>query len=94
MESLIENTTEYRIDKQLRSYLKFLIGNQSIIPIKFFVLFELTRIKTENSELQNMTVGQQKMILAFYILVKILIKKIFIDHKYSETSIKTKKIRK
>ena len=75
------------------SMLKFLsifICNYSYIPSDFFTLFELVRFKTtitgEFIELNN---KQRIMILGFYIIIKILIRNLFLEMIFTQNNIAT-----
>ena len=67
------NTSEEKLDDNLLSYLSLLISEGSIIPLRFFTLFELSRIETEGSKIIKINEKQQKMIICFYIFIKILL---------------------
>ncbi len=84
---LMLNTTEDKLDNNVLSYISLLISQGSVIPHKFFTLFELSRIETISNELINVNERQQKMIVCFYILIKILIHSILFP-KLSEFSTK------
>jgi len=53
------------------------------------VNFELSRFRTKNNELIDLTVYNKRMIVTLYVLIKILVKKIILDQTFSLGGIKS-----
>ena len=82
-ESVIRFTTEENFDKKTIVFLKLIYTNNHFIPFKFYTLFELTRIKIIDGCIVNLKEQQKSMIYSIYILLKLLVKFIFIDLNYT-----------
>lgn len=93
LDNLIENTNEKMITTQMSSFLKLISSSNNCIPFKFFSLFELTRIKTEDVIIGTLNNNQTAMIFCVYLIIKILVKTILVDLKFS-SSIKSQNIKK
>jgi hypothetical protein len=86
MKSLYEDGVIDKLDSSLISYLSLIVTKDAFIPKSFFTLFEYSRIKTTNQELGELNHNQIRMILAIYILVKILCKGILLDNQFNKNS--------
>ena len=75
---LSTNTTIDRIDNNIVKYLLLLTSQGSVIPLKFFTLFELCRLETKEGEFVSLNENQQKMIIGFFLFIKILLNLIFL----------------
>jgi hypothetical protein len=84
LKNLKDAIQEDRIDTNIIAFLNILITDDSYIPKEFFVLFEYSRITTENNLLKNLDEYQKQMILAVYIFCKIICKNILIEGKFSQ----------
>ena len=75
------------------SMLKFLsifVCNYSYIPSDFFCLFELVRFQTtDTGEFIGLNKKQRIMILGFYIIIKILLRNLFLEMIFNQNSIAT-----
>ena len=68
------------ISSEILSYLSLYITNYSFIPKDFFTTFELVRFRTnETGEFIELDDDSRKMILIFYIFIKILLRNIFLE---------------
>ena len=66
------------VSRNMLAYLSLFITNYSYIPRGFFTTFESVRIRvTKTGEFVEMEREQQKMILGFYIIIKILLKNLW-----------------
>jgi hypothetical protein len=86
MKSLYEDGVLDKLDSSLISYLSLIVTKDAFIPKSFFTLFEYSRIKTVNQEIVELNNNQIKMILAVYILVKILCKAILLDNQFNKNT--------
>ena len=86
IKSLYEDDALNKIDQSIISYLSLIVTKDAYIPKEFFTLFEYSRIKTFNQELQFLNEKQSQMILAVYILVKILCKNILLDNQFNKSA--------
>ena len=84
LKNLKDAIQEDRIDTNIIAFLNILITDDSYIPKEFFVLFEYSRIATENNLLKNLDEYQKQMILAVYIFCKVICKNILIEGKFSQ----------
>ena len=68
------------VSGEMLSYLALYVTNQSFIPKDFFTTFELVRFRTtETGEFIELDDNNRKMILIFYIFIKILLRNIFLE---------------
>ena len=82
------------VSRNMLAYLSLFITNYSYIPRGFFTTFESVRIRvTKTGEFVEMEREQQKMILGFYIIIKILLKNIFLEMMFNTKKIKNLKRR-
>ena len=73
------------ISGEMCNYLSLYITNYSFIPKDFFTTFELVRIRTtETGEFIELNNENRKMILTFYIFIKILIRNIFLELMFNQ----------
>ena len=73
------------ISGEMCNYLSLYITNHSFIPKDFFTTFELVRIRTtETGEFIELNNENRKMILTFYIFIKILIRNIFLELMFNQ----------
>ena len=76
------------LSDSMLKYLSIFVCNYSYIPADFFTLFELVRFKTtETGEFIELTNKQRIMILGFYIIIKILIRNLFLEMIFTQNSI-------
>ena len=70
---------------EMMKYLSLYITNYSFIPKDFFTTFELVRIRTsETGEFIELNDENRKMILTFYIFIKILLRNIFLELMFNQ----------
>ena len=68
------------ISGEMLSYLSLYVTNHCFIPKDFFTTFELVRFRTtETGEFIELDDNSRKMILTFYIFIKILLRNIFLE---------------
>ena len=73
------------ISGEMCNYLSLYITNYSFIPKDFFTTFELVRIRTtETGEFIELNNENRKMILTFYIFIKILLRNIFLELMFNQ----------
>ena len=73
------------ISGEMMNYLSLYITNYSFIPKDFFTTFELVRIRTsETGDFVELTNENRKMILTFYIFIKILLRNIFLELMFNQ----------
>ncbi len=76
------------LNKKMKKYLSIFITNYSYIPSEFFTLFELVRFKTSlTGDLIDLNHNQRIMILGFYIIIKIMIKDLFLKMIFHQNKI-------
>jgi hypothetical protein len=76
------------LNKKMKKYLSIFITNYSYIPSEFFTLFELVRFKTSlTGDLIDLNHNQRIMILGFYIIIKIMIKDLFLKMVFHQNII-------
>ena len=99
LENIIQGLNKNFFDgtsKQMLKYLSIYITNYSYIPSDFFTMFELVRINIlQTGEIINLNDNQRIMILGFYIIIKIMLRYLFLEmnfHKYLIQNL-TKKIK-
>lgn len=92
IEKMLTNLSEnffLGVSKNMLSYLALFLTNYSYIPRTFFTTFESVRFRVSGTgEFIEMETEQQKMILGFYIIIKILLKNIFLELMFNTKSIK------
>jgi hypothetical protein len=93
MDNLILNTNKNTIGVSIISFLKLITTNYSCIPFRIFTMFEITRLGININTLSTFNNNQMAMVLCFYILIKILVKRILIENNGS-TNIKSTGIKK
>ena len=77
------------ISENILSFLALFVSNYSFIYQDFFTTFELIRFETSKTgDFINLNNNQRKMILAFYLYVKILLKNIFLELIFNQNCIK------
>ena len=70
---------------EMMKYLSLYITNYSFIPKDFFTTFELVRIRTsETGEFIELNDENRKMILTFYMFIKILLRNIFLELMFNQ----------
>ena len=68
------------ISPEMYNYLSLYVTNHCFIPKDFFTTFELVRFRTtETGEFIELDDNNRKMILIFYIFIKILLRNIFLE---------------
>ena len=68
------------ISPEMYNYLALYVTNHCFIPKDFFTTFELVRFRTtETGEFIELDDNNRKMILIFYIFIKILLRNIFLE---------------
>ena len=73
------------ISGEMCNYLALYVTNYSFIPKDFFTTFELVRIRTtETGEFIELNNENRKMILTFYIFIKILLRNIFLELMFNQ----------
>ena len=73
------------ISGEMMNYLSLYITNYSFIPKDFFTTFELVRMRTsETGDFVELTNENRKMILTFYIFIKILLRNIFLELMFNQ----------
>ena len=73
------------VSGEMMKYLSLYITNYSFIPKDFFTTFELVRIRTsETGEFIELNNENRKMILTFYIFIKILLRNIFLELMFNQ----------
>ena len=73
------------ISGEMLNYLALYVCNYSFIPKDFFTTFELVRIRTtETGEFIELNNDNRKMILTFYIFIKIMIRNIFLELMFNQ----------
>ena len=73
------------ISGEMCNYLSLYITNYSFIPKDFFTTFELVRIRTtETGEFIELNNENRKMILTFYIFIKILLRNICLELMFNQ----------
>jgi len=78
--------TNNHLNVKLINFLQILTTNNSCVPSSFFTFFERTRISfSDNLTLNNLNQNQKDMIICFFVLVKILVKQIFIEYPNKES---------
>ena len=99
LEKIIKGLNENFFDgtsKQMLKYLSIYITDYSYIPSDFFTMFELIRINIlQTGEIIGLNDNQRIMILGFYIIIKIMLRYLFLEmnfHKYLIQNL-TKKIK-
>ena len=76
------------ISDSMLKYLSLFISNYSYIPSDFFTLFELVRFKTtETGEFIDLNKSERIMILGFYIIIKILLRNLFLEMIFTQNNI-------
>ena len=99
LERIIKGLNEKFFDgtsKKMLKYLSIYITNYSYIPIDFFTMFELIRIKIlQTGEIIDLNDNQRIMILGFYIIIKIMLRHLFLEMNFHKNLIQnlTKKIK-
>ena len=99
LENIIQGLNKNFFDgtsKQMLKYLSIYITNYSYIPSDFFTMFELVRINIlQTGEIINLNDNQRIMILGFYIIIKIMLRYLFLEMNFHKNLIKnlTKKIK-
>ena len=74
------------ISDDMLTYLSLYVCNQSFIPKDFFTTFELVRFRTtETGEFIELDDQNRKMILIFYIFIKILLRNVFLELIFNQT---------
>ena len=77
------------ISENILSFLALFVSNFSFIYQDFFTTFELIRFDTtKTGDFINLNNNQRKMILAFYLFIKILLKNIFLELIFNQNCIK------
>ena len=70
---------------EMLSYLSLYVTNHCFIPKDFFTTFELVRFRTtETGEFIELDDNSRKMILTFYIFIKILLRNIFLELLFNQ----------
>jgi hypothetical protein len=82
-ENLSQNTNDQTLDNKTVTFLKLIYSTNHFIPYKFYSLFELSRIRTYSGCIYDLKEQQKSMVLCIYIILKILVKYILIDLKFS-----------
>ena len=73
------------VSSKMLSYLSLYVTNQSFIPKEFFTTFELVRFRTtETGEFIELDDNNRKMILIFYIFIKILLRNVFLELMFNK----------
>ena len=73
------------ISPEMFNYLSLYVTNYCFIPKDFFTTFELVRFRTtETGEFIELDNNSRKMILIFYIFIKILIRNIFLELMFNK----------
>ena len=73
------------ISAEMMNYLSLYITNYSFIPKDFFTTFELVRIRTsETGDFVELNNENRKMILTFYIFIKILLRNVFLELMFNQ----------
>jgi hypothetical protein len=79
IDNLIEHTTVEELDLKSISFLKIITTENTILPFKFFSLFELSRLNISGNRIMEITNNLKGLILCIYLICKILIKGIMIE---------------
>ena len=81
LNNLIDGLTANKLGVKAKDYLIFVLKDTEthFVPFRLFSLFELSRLQTKDGYVQNISGPQKRMVISFYILLKLLIKNFFID---------------
>ena len=75
----------YGVAPEMLNYLSLYVTNYCFIPKDFFTTFELVRFRTtETGEFIELDDNNRKMILIFYIFIKILLRNIFLELMFNK----------
>ena len=80
---MIEHTNEREIDKNSIKFLHLISSEYSYIPTEFFFKYEISRIDLKDCIIVQLNDNQRYLIIAFYVLIKILIINVFMENKFT-----------
>jgi len=92
MDHLIEHTNHNEIEQNSIKFLHLITSEYSYIPKEFFFKYELARIEYKDSIVVNLNENQKMLIIAFYVILKILVINIFLENKFS-TKIRNQRVK-
>ena len=72
-QGLTDNVTEDNITNEIQEFMQFVMNNDHFVPYKFYSLFEISRLMSNEGYIKNVNSNQKKMIIGIYIIGKILI---------------------
>lgn len=84
LDELNSSIKRKKISEDIKNLFKFVFDPNNYITFKFFSCFELSRLEIKDGYITQISSEEKKMIIAFHIILKIIIKHFLINLKFFE----------
>ena len=82
LNELLSIFNKISMNEDIKKYMRLVLKDNSFIPYKYFSLFELSRMNLHNGYVLHIDEQGKKMIIAFHVILKILLKHYLLDNKF------------
>ena len=79
------STNDKALDGRSISFFNYLISGKTMIPFKFYSLFELSRVEITNAQIVNNSNNIKMMMIIVYIVIKLLIGEFLLQNSAIKT---------
>lgn len=84
LDELNSSIKRKKISEDIKNLFKFVFDPNNYITFKFFSCFELSRLEIKDGYITQISSEEKKMIIAFHIILKIIIKHFLLNLKFFE----------
>ena len=84
LDELNSSIKRKKISEDIKNLFKFVFDPNNYITFKFFSCFELSRLEIKDGYITEINSEEKKMIIAFHIILKIIIKHFLLNLKFFE----------
>ena len=84
LDELNSSIKKKKISEDIKNLFKFVFDPNNYITFKFFSCFELSRLEIKDGYITEINSEEKKMIIAFHIILKIIIKHFLLNLKFFE----------
>ena len=82
LNQLVETFNNHSLPEETKQYMKLLFKDNTFVPYKYFSLFELSRMSTNDGYIRRIDPDGKRMIVAFHIILKLLVKNYLTEYSF------------
>ena len=82
LNQLVNIFNNHYLPEETKQYMKLIFKDNTFVPYKYFSLFELSRMSTNDGYIRRIDPDGKRMIVAFHIILKLLVKNYLTEYSF------------